>query len=66
MWVTAPTPATPISVLVTGIQSRERLRVERPFRVVDATLLDSCDEHRNEGGWGGCYGGDVEASRQRL
>ena len=36
----------------------ERMRrnvrsVKRVFRVADATLLDSCDRHRNEGGWGG-------------
>jgi hypothetical protein len=23
------------------------------LRAADATLLDSCDKHRNEGGWGG-------------
>jgi hypothetical protein len=43
-----PTPLIP--VLVTGIQSREVFRVERASRVADATLLDSCDEHRDEGG----------------
>jgi hypothetical protein len=46
-------PVSLIPVLVTGIQSREVIRVERLFRAADATLLDSCDEHRNEGGWGG-------------
>ena len=47
------TPVSLIPVLVTGIQSREVFRVEKPFRVADATLLDSCDEHRNEESWAG-------------
>ncbi|KQQ71273.1 hypothetical protein ASF70_20980 [Rhizobium sp. Leaf321] len=66
MWVTpaktAPTPATLIPVLVTGIQSREVFRVKRSFRIADATLLDSCDEHRNEGG---CAGVAAETSGRR-
>jgi hypothetical protein len=36
-------------VLVTGIQSAQVLGLRRPFRVADATLLDPCDEHRDEG-----------------
>jgi hypothetical protein len=36
-------------VLVTGIQSAQVLGLRRPFRAADATLLDPCDEHRDEG-----------------
>ncbi len=48
------TPTTLILVLVTGIQPREVLRVKRLSCVADATLLDPCDEHRDEG-CGGIY-----------
>ena len=46
--------STLIPVLVTGIQLREVLRVKRLSYVADATLLDPCDEHRDEG-CGGIY-----------
>ena len=52
-WPRVVLPTTLIPVLVTGIQSREVFRVERLFRVADATLLDSCDKHRNEESWAG-------------
>ena len=41
-----------IPVLVTGIQPDQVLGLERLSRAADAALLDSCDEHRNEGGEG--------------
>jgi hypothetical protein len=62
--MSAATMPSLIPVLVTGIQPREVLRVKGLFRVADATLLDPCDKHRDEGkdtadavalfvGWGG-------------
>ncbi len=48
-----------IPVLVTGIQHAQVFGRKRPLRVrhrppqgADAPWLDSCDKHRNEGGWG--------------
>ena len=75
-WPRVVLPTTLIPVLVTGIQSREVFRVERLFRVADATLLDSCDKHRNEESWagvatetlGGRCGGEIRTavSAERL
>ncbi|EJT06376.1 hypothetical protein RCCGE510_04577 [Rhizobium sp. CCGE 510] len=39
-----------IPVLVTGIQQRRVCGAEESFRPKDLGRLDSCDEHRNEGG----------------
>jgi hypothetical protein len=39
-----------IPVLVTGIQSTRVCAAGEPFQPKDLGWLDSCDEHRNEGG----------------
>jgi hypothetical protein len=39
-----------IPVLVTGIQSTHVCAAEESFQPKDLGWLDSCDEHRNDGG----------------
>ncbi|RVN37799.1 IS481 family transposase, partial [Sinorhizobium meliloti] len=44
------TRSTLIPVLVTGIQQRRVCGAGESFQPTDLVWLDSCDEHRNEGG----------------
>jgi hypothetical protein len=46
---TAKTRSILIPVLVTGSQSAQVLGLKEVSRVADATLLDPCDKHRDEG-----------------